>query len=141
MRGVDHRSLKEQGIEREPTVHVGYAGMEIAARGGQSERMDALKAVMARNDIRVEMKALDGELRELDEQRRAKPAQSQGPEDWTDRGGMVAQQEFAMRAVHQPRSKEPDAPGDNPGKKAESERKKLIFYEDIHPDKGHDRDR
>jgi ATP-dependent exoDNAse (exonuclease V) alpha subunit len=62
---VDHRSLKEQGIEREPTVHVGYAGMEIAARGGASDRYQALQDVMARNDIRVEMKALDGELREL----------------------------------------------------------------------------
>jgi hypothetical protein len=62
---VDHRSLKEQGIEREPTVHVGYAGMEMDARGAQSDRMDALKAVLERNDLRIEIKALDGELREL----------------------------------------------------------------------------
>jgi hypothetical protein len=74
---VDHRSLKEQGIEREPTVHVGYAGMEIAARGGASDRYQALQDIMARNDIRVEMKALDGELRELgrlDEREQAEAA-------------------------------------------------------------------
>ena len=47
-------------------MHLGYAAIEIEARGGQSERMEALKAVLARNDIRVEMNALDGELARLE---------------------------------------------------------------------------
>jgi len=51
---IDHRSLAEQGIEREPTIHVGYAGMQMDARGAQSDRMDELRGIMARNDaIRV----------------------------------------------------------------------------------------
>jgi hypothetical protein len=51
---IDHRSLAEQGETREPTIHVGYAGIEMEARGGQSDRMDELRGIMARNDaIRV----------------------------------------------------------------------------------------
>lgn len=51
---IDHRSLFEQGIDREPTIHVGYAGMQMDARGAQSDRMDELRGIMARNDaIRV----------------------------------------------------------------------------------------
>jgi MobA/MobL family len=63
---VDHRSLEAQGIDREPTVHLGYAANEMAQRGARSDRMDALQAVMARNDIRLEMKAIDREVRELE---------------------------------------------------------------------------
>ena len=62
---IDHRSLKEQGIDREAGVHLGYAANEMTQRGAQSDRMDALKGVMARNDIRLEMKALDREAAEL----------------------------------------------------------------------------
>lgn len=52
---IDHRSLAEQGIEREPTIHVGYAGMQMDARGAQSDRMDELRGIIARNDaIRLE---------------------------------------------------------------------------------------
>jgi len=63
---IDHRSLKEQGIDREAGVHLGYAANEMAQRGAQSDRMDALKGVIARNDIKLEMKQLDGELARLE---------------------------------------------------------------------------
>jgi hypothetical protein len=93
---IDHRSHAARGIDQEPTVHVGYAGQEIAARGAQSDRMDALQAILARNEIRVDIAAIDGELAELARQRR--PA-TDTPDDWTDRGGMVAQQKSAMEAL------------------------------------------
>ena len=64
---IDHRSLEAQGIEREPTVHVGYAANEMAQRGAQSDRMDALKEVLARNEIRFEIKAIDRELIDLEQ--------------------------------------------------------------------------
>ena len=70
---IDHRSLKEQGIEREAGIHLGYAANEMAQRGAQSDRMDALKQVIARNDIRVEMKKFDRELAQLE---RAEKAQT-----------------------------------------------------------------
>ncbi len=63
---IDHRSLKEQGVEREPTIHLGYAANEMAQRGAQSDRMDRLKGVIERNDIRLEMKALDREAAGLE---------------------------------------------------------------------------
>jgi ATP-dependent exoDNAse (exonuclease V) alpha subunit len=50
---IDHRSHKARGIEDEPTIHVGYAANEMAARGAQSDRMDQLQAVLARNEIRA----------------------------------------------------------------------------------------
>ncbi|WP_156964694.1 MobQ family relaxase [Methylocapsa aurea] len=111
---IDHRSLEAQGIEREAGVHVGYAANEMTQRGAQSDRMDALKQVMARNDIRVEIKAIDGEVRELerlaakaeelarelDERRRTEEqARADKGLDWTDRGGMVAQQQAALRSL------------------------------------------
>src|SRR5271166_4679394 len=59
---VDHRSLEAQGIDREATVHLGYAAIEMDKRGAQSDRMDALREVLERNEIRFEMKAIDREL-------------------------------------------------------------------------------
>ena len=70
---IDHRSLKEQGIEREAGIHLGYAANEMAQRGAQSDRMDALKAVMTRNDIRVVMGKIDREVAALE---RAEKAQT-----------------------------------------------------------------
>lgn len=66
---VDHRSLKEQGIEREATIHLGYAAQEIDRRGGQSNRMEGLQAILARNEIRLNLKGLGAEMeaRELAE--------------------------------------------------------------------------
>jgi hypothetical protein len=65
---IDHRSLKEQGIDREAGVHLGYAANEMAQRGAQSDRMDKLKGVIERNDIRLEMKGLDAEIAALEKQ-------------------------------------------------------------------------
>lgn len=51
---IDHRSHAERGIDREPTIHAGYAAKQMDARGAQSDRMDELRGIMARNDaIRV----------------------------------------------------------------------------------------
>jgi hypothetical protein len=63
---IDHRSLKDQGIDREATVHLGYAAHGMAQRGAQSDRMDELREILARNEIRLDVKALERELRELE---------------------------------------------------------------------------
>jgi len=80
---IDHRSLAARGIEQEPTIHLGYAANEIAQRGGQSDRMDELRAILARNEIRLDMKELAAELRQLEAQQakeqKAAPAQQQAP--------------------------------------------------------------
>ena len=68
---IDHRSLEGQGIGREPTVHVGYAAAEMTQRGAPSDRMDALKEVLARNEQRIglerNMAAITRELQQLTE--------------------------------------------------------------------------
>jgi hypothetical protein len=122
---VDHRSLEAQGIDREPTVHVGYAGMEMAARGAQSDRMDALKDVLARNELRFEIEALAGARALLEAEEAARLQQqapgADNPLDWTHRGGMVAQQASAMATLKRnvqhgaPAGNEPTI-GPEPGK-------------------------
>jgi hypothetical protein len=47
---IDHRSLEAQGVVREPTIHLGYAACEMAARGQPSDRVDELKRIVERND-------------------------------------------------------------------------------------------
>jgi hypothetical protein len=63
--------------------------------------MDALKGVIARNDIRVEQKSIGRELDAL-EREEAEAQRSRWPAsdglDWTDRAGMVAQEASAMKA-------------------------------------------
>ena len=63
---IDHRSLKAQGQDREPTIHLGYVAHRMAKRGASSERMDELRGVVTRNGIRQEMKAIDREVRNLE---------------------------------------------------------------------------
>ena len=100
---IDHRSFVARGIEQEPTIHLGYAADQIAARGGLSDRMAQLQGVIARNDIRVEMKAIDREIEELETARKAERAALIPGEglEWTDKGGMVAQQRSATHAAQQ----------------------------------------
>jgi MobA/MobL family len=59
---IDHRSLKAQGLDQEPTVHLGYAAKEMDARGAQSDRADELRAVKSRNAIRGEVKGIEQEI-------------------------------------------------------------------------------
>ncbi len=157
---IDHRSLEAQGIDREPTSHLGYAAIEIAERGGQSDRFDAFKAVLARNDIRVEMQQIDRELAELAraaeaqaeaERARQKQATPETGLDWTDRAGMVAQQDSAMKAFKTLHEKHQAAPPPartraeekppGPGGPDATKPQRLEFYEDRNPTKDHDRDR
>ncbi len=49
---IDHRSHRDRGIDREPTVHEGPNVREMEARGIRTERGDWNRAVMARNEAR-----------------------------------------------------------------------------------------
>ena len=76
---IDHRSLKQQGIEREAGIHLGYAANEMAQRGAQSDRMDALRQVIARNDIRVEVGKIERELAQLERTEKAQTRDTAPP--------------------------------------------------------------
>jgi hypothetical protein len=63
---VDHRSLKAQGIDREPTHHRGPAISAILARGERSDVMERRQAEAAeRLTLAKELGALEREGREL----------------------------------------------------------------------------
>src|ERR1039458_4769949 len=56
---IDHRSLVEQGLDREPTIHVGPSGKQIEHRGKNSDRAQKNRDTKAAND---NMDALKKEL-------------------------------------------------------------------------------
>ena len=56
---IDHRSLVDQGIDREPTTHVGPAGKEMQRRGTSHDRFRQNRDIKAAND---EMALLKTEL-------------------------------------------------------------------------------
>lgn len=48
---IDHRTLEEQGINREPTIHMGVAATHMEKRGIKTERGEINREIMARNEI------------------------------------------------------------------------------------------
>lgn len=60
---IDHRSLKEQGIDREPTIHLGPNAAAMEARGIGTERGEQLRGIETRNRERASVKK---ELREME---------------------------------------------------------------------------
>jgi hypothetical protein len=64
---VDHRTLVEQGIDREPTQHRGPHVDAIERKGIVTERGEEARAIAARNDERAVLK---GELINLEEARK-----------------------------------------------------------------------
>lgn len=53
---IDHRSYKDQGIEFEPTSHLGRAVDEMRARGEYAERARQLEEVRERNARKIEQR-------------------------------------------------------------------------------------
>jgi len=53
---IDHRTLKAQGIDREPTIHIGHEAWALEKKGIRTERGDYNREVKRRNDERA-MKA------------------------------------------------------------------------------------
>lgn len=56
---VDHRSLREQGIDRLPTIHLGYASAEMIARGEPSERAQRAENIRKTNDAIAEVSRIE----------------------------------------------------------------------------------
>lgn len=52
---IDARSLKDQGIDREATVHLGPKANEMEQRGAGSDRGDQNRTVLANNQERAEL--------------------------------------------------------------------------------------
>lgn len=65
---IDARSLSAQGIDREPTTHLGPVASEMERRGRASDRGDQNRAVIAGNIERVQLarKLMDAEQAVID---------------------------------------------------------------------------
>jgi len=56
---IDHRSLREQGSDHLPGVHLGYVATQIERGGGQSERGQRLRKIQAHNKTAGETHAAE----------------------------------------------------------------------------------
>jgi hypothetical protein len=69
---IDHRSLVEQGLDREPTIHVGPSGKQIEHRGKNSDRAQKNRDIEAANDnmadLKKELAGIEERLAELKRQ-------------------------------------------------------------------------
>ena len=63
---IDHRSYAEQGVEREPGVHMGHRATAMERRGEQTERGDEQRAIQERNREREQAAELARERAEFD---------------------------------------------------------------------------
>lgn len=55
---IDHRTLKAQGIDREPTIHIGVTAKAMEQKGCISDRMREYNEIVARNEaLSLEAKA------------------------------------------------------------------------------------
>jgi hypothetical protein len=101
---VDRRSLEEQGIEREPQIHVGQAAQELTRRGAELEsgEREVIRLIDGeRTAVTVNYPEIDqGKTRfEENEERKARNQVIEPDLEWTDRFGMVAQQRSAMEWI------------------------------------------
>ena len=68
---IDHRSLEAQGIDREPTQHLGPKATQLERSGEQSERGDINRDIEARNRererLQIEARAVGRELTEVEQ--------------------------------------------------------------------------
>lgn len=55
---IDHRSLHDRGIDREPQIHLGPIVIEMERKGVQTEMGDTYRAIAAANDNRAHQAAL-----------------------------------------------------------------------------------
>jgi hypothetical protein len=124
---IDHRTLSDQGIDREPTTHVGPAGKEMDQRGAPSDRAQQNRDIKSAND---NLALLKNELAEF-QNRLAGLRQQQAAE----RGERMEQMQKTVRAVDafwkgaagqppapdRPPEPEPRAPSPTPERAAEPE--------------------
>jgi hypothetical protein len=56
---IDHRTLEAQGIDREPTIHLGHEATKLEKKGKRSKRGDINREIERRNAERAAQKAAE----------------------------------------------------------------------------------
>ena len=75
---IDHRSLEEQGIDREPTIHLGPVATQMERRGRESDRGRILRAIRRDNREREQLAARLARMQaELEARERAAQEQAE----------------------------------------------------------------
>jgi hypothetical protein len=115
---IDHRSLLDQGIDREPTTHVGPAGKEMEGRGDASDRAQRNRDIKAANDdldlAEKDLAQSEGRLAELKQQLAAeRMGQIQKTVRAADAVWDTAEQRWAPTPERAPEP-EPPAPAKQP---------------------------
>jgi hypothetical protein len=59
---IDHRSYKEQGLDREPTIHLGHKAAALERQGIRTKLGDYNREVRQRNETRVVLNSALGQL-------------------------------------------------------------------------------
>jgi len=62
---IDHRSYKEQGIDREPTIHLGHKATALEKKGIHTERGDRNREIQKRNAERAKQAERKQEATEI----------------------------------------------------------------------------
>lgn len=70
---IDSRSLKEQGVEREPTKHIGVVAMDMHRKGKASERITQHQAVQEHNRLTGQVISLKEEREKRQKEEPTKP--------------------------------------------------------------------
>lgn len=64
---VDHRSYEDQGVDREPTIHLGVHATAMERRGHPTERGDVNRAIHEAHETLVRRRAHTASSREIEE--------------------------------------------------------------------------
>jgi hypothetical protein len=104
---IDHRSLKDQGIDREAQIHVGPNARELERQGirPESAPKETIRHVHGEHiPIIVDYPDIDGgkTRAEENEERKARNRAREAPDwfDWAEQAGMEAQQRSAVLWAH-----------------------------------------
>ena len=94
---IDHRSLLDQGADRMPTVHEGYAARQIEGRGETSERCQCNRDIRRRKAIAQRLAEIAAEIARLLQLGRGAKAPERA-ERITDVAGAIREAQEALRA-------------------------------------------
>ncbi|NYZ70054.1 MobA/MobL family protein, partial [Endozoicomonas sp. SM1973] len=99
---IDHRSLKDQGIDREPTKHLGPKATAMERNGARSDRGEENREIKARNDNVLKLAETQSEIRGLQEEKRKQEQYENRfkiPEKWQDREKTILKNHAEMHEI------------------------------------------
>ena len=129
---IDHRSLQERGIDREPQIHLGPVVIEMERKGIRTEMGDTYRAIAIANDNREKARQADAEslsrhilAEDSDELSHASLLAEDAPGEETEPRTLETEQEVEAAPHQSDRS----FTGKKPGKSARSQDEQTPTHE------------